>query len=156
MSINPRFPNPVARVLAIVPVLLAVLAVPALAAVTTVYNCASGGIGGNHDYVYNGFFVQNVNATNLHSVQLYYTTDTPGNYNLTFTVHTGGYAGPVVGTQTQNLALNSASDYAATWTFADPAITSATTLYFEHTGGAAGGAKFSTSLSVCARNVEIA
>ena len=154
MPMNSRFAKRIARVLAIVPALVMALALPAHAAVTTVYSCGSLGIGGNHDYVFNGFFVQNVAAANLHSVQIYYTATSGGLYNLTLTVHTGGYNGPVVGSQTQNIGLNSSSESAVTWDFPDPAITSGTTLYFEHTGSGVSGAQFSTRSSGCPGNVE--
>jgi hypothetical protein len=121
--------------------LLAALA-PADAAVTTVFNCAPNGHGGNHDSIFNGFFVQNLAAVNLHSVTLYYTTDLSGTYNITLTVRRNSYNGPVVGTATQAVSLSSSSDKSVTWNFDDPAFPTNSTLYFTHTYTGLGGVSF--------------
>src|SRR5579872_3484575 len=62
-------------------------AAPAHAAITTVFSCASSGDGGAHDYVFNGFFVQHLVMPNLHSVQLFYATDTDRTYTISLSAH---------------------------------------------------------------------
>jgi hypothetical protein len=120
---------------------------PARAAVTTVYNCSSSGHNGNHDYIYNGFFVQNLAASNLHTVVLYYTTDQTGSYTLTLTARRSSYAGPLVATLTKTVSLSSSSDTAVTWDFADAALPSGSTVYFTHTQSGTGSVQFNTKLS---------
>ena len=128
---------------------------PAHATVTTVFTCPSSGDNGNHDSIANGFFVQNLNATNLHSVQIYYTTDTTGTYTLTLTSRRNSYAGTQVGTTlTKTLALTNGTDTAVTWTFADPAIPSGSSLYFNHTESGPGGVQFNLQPNVCAGDEE--
>ncbi len=148
MQVNSRSRNRMGRLLLVLAGLGVSLA-PAHATVSTVYSCPSSGHNGNHDGVYNGFFVQNVNATNLHSVQLYYTTDTNGVYNVTLEVHRGSFAGPLVGTLSQNMSLSDSSDTAVTWTFPDPAIPNGSDLYFIHTYSGSGSVNFNMQPTLC-------
>lgn len=128
---------------------------PAHASVSTVFSCPSSGNNGNHDSISNGFFVQNLNATNLHSVQIYYKTDTDGTYMLTLTVRRGSYAGTQVGTTlTKTVALSSSSDTAVTWSFPDPAFPSGSSLYFNHTESGPGGVQFNLQPNLCAGDEE--
>lgn len=128
---------------------------PAHAAVSTVFTCPSSGNNGNHDNIFNGFFVQNLNATNLHTVQLFYKTDTTGTYTLNLTVRRNSYTGPQVGTTlTKTVALSTSADTAVTWTFADPAITAGTSLYFTHTSSGAGGVQFNLQPTICQGDEE--
>ncbi|HEX4962148.1 MAG TPA: hypothetical protein VF173_15035 [Thermoanaerobaculia bacterium] len=133
---------------------LATLA-PARAAVTTAFACPSSGHNGNHDAIFNGFFVQPLNAMNLHSVQLFYTTDTTGTYTLTLTARRNSYAGPQVGTtQTKTVALSSSSDTAVTWDFGDAAFPSGAGVYFTHTESGPGGVQFNMQANQCAGDEE--
>ncbi len=128
---------------------------PLHAAVTTLYNCNGGGSGGNHDNVFNGFFVQNVQGTSLHSVTISYQTDQSGTYSISLTVHRGSYSGPVVGsTATQNVALSSGVDQAVTFSFGDAPFSHGDDLYFTHTYSGAGSLAFSLSPSGCAGDEE--
>src|SRR5262249_45349478 len=128
---------------------------PAHASVSTVFTCPSSGNNGNHDDIFNGFFVQNLNATNLHSVQLFYTTDQSGTYTLTLTARRNSYAGPQIGTTLmKTLSLSSSSDTAVTWTFADPSIPSGSDVYFTHTASGQGNVKFNLQPTVCAGDHE--
>jgi hypothetical protein len=128
---------------------------PAHATITTVFTCPSSGNNGNHDSISNGFFVQNLNTTNLHSVQIYYTTDTSGTYTLTLTARRNSYAGPQVGTTlTKTVALTSSQDTAVTWTFADPAIPADSSLYFNHTESGPGGVQFNLQPNICTGDEE--
>lgn len=115
---------------------------PARATVTTVFNCPNSGHSGNHDAIYNGFFIQNLNASNLHTVTLYYTTDQSGTYNLTLTVRKGSYAGATIASLSKTVALSSSSDTAVTWDLADAPFTSGSSVYFTHTYSGAGGVNF--------------
>ncbi len=116
---------------------------PAHAVVSTVFNCPSSPHnGGNHDALYNGFFVQNLAAANLHTVVLYYTTDQSGTYTLTLTARRNSYTGPVVGMLTKTVSLSSSSDTAVTWNFADAPFTSGSTAYFTHTQSGTGNVQF--------------
>lgn len=127
---------------------------PAHAAVSTVFSCPSSGNNGNHDDIFNGFFVQNVNATNLHTVQLFYSADQSGTYSLTLTVRRSSYAGPQVGTLTKTVALSSSSDTAVTWTFADPVIPTGSSLYFTHTSSGSGSVRYNLQPTICAGDHE--
>ncbi len=121
-------------------------AAPLCAAVTTVYSCAGGGDAGQHDYVFNGFYVQNVHATDLHTAAIAYRTDQDGLYTVSLTVRRGSYSGPVVGTtQTQTVSLSSSTDKVLTWSFGDAPITSGDTLYFLHSSSGTGNVYFSLS-----------
>ena len=134
-------------------VLLAAL--PSHAAVSTVYTCASSGHGGNHDGIYNGFYVQSLNASNLHSVQIYYTTDTDGTYTLMLTARRGSFGGPQVGsTLTKTVSLSSSTDTAVTWDFGDAPITPGDTLYFNHTENGPGGVQFNLQPAGCPGDEE--
>lgn len=105
---------------------------PLHATVTTIYSCAANG--SNHDNVFNGFFVQNVHASSLHSVAIPYQVDTSGSYSVSLTVHVGSYSGPVVGTtQTQNVSLSTGADHQVTFNFGDAPFTTGSTLFFTHT-----------------------
>src|ERR1700761_8247981 len=109
------------------------LAGPAQATVQTVFTCPSSGDEGNHDNIFNGFYVQHLAATNIHSVQVYYTTDTSGTYEISLTATVGTATGAQIGnTLTQSVALVNGSDTPVTWTFNDPAFPSGQTIYFTH------------------------
>lgn len=112
---------------------------PASAQVTTVFSCPSSGNNGNHDSVFNGFFVTGVVAENLHSATLYYRATQSGNYNLTLTVRRNGYNGAVIATASQTVSLSSSSNKAVTWNFGDEAFASGSNLYFIHTQSGGGG-----------------
>lgn len=129
---------------------------PASAQVTTVFNCASGGNAGNHDSWFNGFFVTDVAADNLHSATLYYRASQSGNYNLTLTVHRNSYNGPVVGTASQSVSLSTSSDKTVTFDFGDAPFPSGSDLYFVHAQSGGGGtAQYSTrSGSACPRSQQ--
>ncbi len=131
-------------------------AAPAVATVNTFYNCQTTGHNGNHDSIFNGFFVQNVSAINLHSATLYYTTDTDGTYTLTLTARLGSYAGQQLGiTLVQNVTLSSTADTPVTWTFADPGFPSGSSLYFTHTESGPGGVQFNLQqTSLCPGDLE--
>jgi hypothetical protein len=118
--------------------LLSALA-PAYAEVSTVFDCPSSGNNGNHDAVFNGFFVENIAADNLHSATLYYRATQGGLYNLTLTVHRNSYSGPVVASASQAVSLSNSSDKAVTWDFGDAPFASGSTLYFTHTQSGGGG-----------------
>jgi hypothetical protein len=140
-------------VLALVALLSAV--VPSWASVNTTYNCPTSGHSGNHDGVFNGFFVQGVPGINLHSVTLYYTTDTDGTYTLMLTARLGSYTGQQIGlTQTQTVTLSSTADTAVTWTFDDPTIASGSNLYFTHTESGPGGVQFNLQSNLCPGDLE--
>ena len=113
MISSPRFRSSLRLpFLALVALLSAV--VPGHASINTVYNCPSTGHSGNHDAISNGFFVQSVSAINLHSVTLYYTTDTNGTYTLMLTARLNSYVGQQVGiTQVKTVTLSSSADTAA-------------------------------------------
>lgn len=119
--------------------LLGAALAPAEAAVTTVFNCPSSGHGGNRDSIFNGFFVQNVPASNLHSATLYYTTSQNGTYNVSITVRRNSYNGPVLATATQNISLTTNSTRAVTWEFPDPSFPNPSTLFFTHTQNGGSG-----------------
>jgi hypothetical protein len=137
-----------------VAIALALLAPAAQAAVTTFYTCPSSGSNGNHDYTFNGFYIAGLSAANLHSAQLYYNTDTPGQYQITISVHTGSYNGPLLATDSKSVSLSDTQDSAVTWSFTDPAIPSGATLYFVHTASGTGNVNFNLQPSGCAGNVE--
>ncbi len=128
-------------------------ALPACATVVTAYSCAGGGAGGNHDYVFNGFYVQNLNAANIHTVAIPYTTDSDGNYSLTLTARRGSYNGQIVGMVSKNVALSSSNDSVVTWDFNDAAITSGDSIYFVHSGDTA-NIRFALSPTGCAGDHE--
>jgi hypothetical protein len=116
---------------------------PASATVSTVFTCASSGHSGNHDAIFNGFYVQNLNAANLHTVQIYYTTDQDGIYTLTLTARRGSFAGPQIGsTLTKTVSLSSSADTAVTWDFGDAPFTAGNDVYFNHTESGPGGVQF--------------
>ncbi len=127
---------------------------PAHAAVSTVHTCPSSGHNGNHDDIFNGFYVQNLNATNLHSVQLFYTTSQSGTYNLTLTARRNSFAGPLIGTLSKTVSLSNSSDTAVTWTFADPSIPSGSDVYFTHTQSGGSSVRFNLQSNLCAGNRE--
>ncbi len=112
---------------------------PAYAQVTTVFNCPSSGNNGNHDAVFNGFFVTDVAAENLHSATLYYRATQNGTYNLTLTVRRNAYNGAVIATASQAVSLSSTSNKAVTWDFGDAPFASGSDLYFTHTQSGGGG-----------------
>jgi hypothetical protein len=136
-------------------ILLAAVA-PMQAGVTTVFSCPSSGDNGNHDSIFNDFFVQNLHATNIHTVLIYYTTDTDGMYSLTLTAHDGSPTGPQIGaTLSKTLTLANGTDTAVTWTFADPAFTSGDTVFFSHgLVSGPGGVNFNLQTDVCAGDEE--
>lgn len=137
--------------------LLSIAAMPAAlhAAVTVVYNCPSSGSGGNHDSVFNGFYVQDVNAVNLHSVVINYTTDTDGMYDLSLTATTGSFGGPHVGTtQSQNVFLSSSTDTPVTWNFGDAAFTPGNTIFFVHNASGSGGVSYNLQPTLCPGDEE--
>ncbi len=128
---------------------------PAQATVNTVYACAGGGNGGQHDYIFNGFYVANVHATNLHSVAIIYRSDSSGTYSISLTAHRGSYTGPVVGTtQTLNASLPSGADQQLTYNFGDAAMNTGDTLFFTHTYSGPGNVFFSLSDSGCTGDEE--
>jgi len=136
-------------------VLLLASAAPSLATVSVVYSCPSSGSSGNHDSVTNGFFVQNLNAVNLHEVVIDYTTDTDGTYDLQLTASDGSYAGPLIGSLSKMVFLSSGSDTAVTWSFADPAFTPGHTVAFTHTfSGGPGGVQFNLQPTLCPGDLE--
>ncbi|HYL05113.1 MAG TPA: hypothetical protein VE075_03685 [Thermoanaerobaculia bacterium] len=146
-----------AVLLAAVPLAAALLlaaASPSQATVATVYGCPSSGSGGNHDGVNNGFFVQNLNAVNLHTVVIDYTTDTDGTYTLQLTATDGTYAGPLIGTLTQMVSLSSGQDTPVTWSFGDAAFTPGHTVAFTHSFGGPGGVQFNVQPTLCPGDVE--
>jgi hypothetical protein len=129
----------------------------AQATVTTVFTCPSSGSGGNHDNVFNGFYVQGLTASNIHTVLIYYTTDTDGTYELSLTATVGTAGGPQIGsTLTQSsVALASGTDTAVTWDFADPAFTPGQTIYFTHNVlSGPGGVQFNLQPTVCSGDEE--
>ncbi len=135
-------------VLALVALLF--VALPSWASVNTTYSCTSSGHTGNHDSISNGFYVQGVPGINLHSVTLYYTTDTDGTYTLTLTARLGSYTGQQLGlTQTQTVSLSSTMDTAVTWTFDDPTFPSGSNLYFTETENGPGGVQFNLQPTLC-------
>jgi len=139
----------------LVAALLLSAVVPLHATVSTVYTCPSSGHSGNHDSIFNGFFVQNVNASNLHSVVIPYTTDFDGLYTLTLTARRGTYTGTQVGTtQTQTVSLSSSADTLVTWNFGDAPITAGDTLTFTHTENGPGGVQFNLQPTLCTGDVE--
>jgi hypothetical protein len=136
-------------------VILLSAALPGAASINTVYNCPSSGHSGNHDGIANGFYVQSVSAINLHSVTLYYTTDTNGTYTLMLTARLGSYVGQQIGlTQTQTITLSSSADTAVTWNFGDATIASGSNLYFTHTESGPGGVQFNLQPTLCPGDVE--
>ncbi|HTQ78436.1 MAG TPA: hypothetical protein VMM92_00455, partial [Thermoanaerobaculia bacterium] len=111
--------------------LLLLAGVPLSAAVTTVYSCPSSGNSGNHDYVFNGFYVQNLTASSIHSVTIYYRTDQAGTYTLNLTARVGTYTGtPVGSTLSQTVSLSSSVDTPVTWDFGDVPFPSGSTITF--------------------------
>jgi hypothetical protein len=135
-----------------------VAAAPSQATVSVAYNCAGSGSAGNHDSVSNGFYVQNLNAVNLHQVVLDYTTDTDGTYTLTITAYDGAYGGPTVGTaHSQSVTLAAGTDTPVTWSFNDAAFTPGHTVYFAHVVDAGpGGVQFNLQPSLCPGDEETA
>jgi hypothetical protein len=135
--------------------LLAAFVTPLHAAVTTVYNCASSGDNGNHDNIFNGMEIQNLNASNLHTVTLFYSTDTTGTYTMTLTARLGLNGTQVGGTQSKTVALTSGTDTSVTWSFGDATLTPGSTLYFTHnlTSGP-GGVTFNLQPTLCAGDFE--
>lgn len=130
-------------------------ALPLSATVSVVYSCPSSGHAGNHDSVSNGFYVQGLNAVNLHSVLIYYTTDTDGLYTLHLTARDGSYGGPVIGsTQTQVVSLSSSADTPVTWTFGDAAFTPGHTAAFIHSASGPGGVQYNLQPALCSGDVE--
>lgn len=129
---------------------------PAHAAVTTVFSCASSGDNGNHDNVFNGFFVQHLVMTNLHTVQLFYRGTQDGTYTISLSAHLNSYVGPLVGaTQSKTLFLSSSSDTAVTWSFNDASFFSGADLFFTHdVSGSGGGVQFNLQGSHCAGDEE--
>jgi hypothetical protein len=128
-------------------------AAPAQATVSTIFTCPSSGHDGNHDIVENGFHVT-LNGSNLHTIQIFYTTNTDGTYQLALTARRGSYAGPLVATQSQTVALSSSSDSAVTWTLGDAAITPGDTIYFTHTENGPGGVEYNLQPTVCTGDEE--
>ena len=130
-------------------------ALPAHAAVTTVYSCSPTGHSGNHDDAgSNGFYVMHLAATNLHTVTLYYTTDQSATYNITLTARNASAGGQVIGSQTKTVALSSGSDTAVVWNFADAPMTSGSTVYFTHTVAGVGSVRFNLVAPECPNNDE--
>jgi hypothetical protein len=121
------------------------------ATVTTVFTCPSSGLEGNHDSVFNGFFVSGINANNLNSVQLFYTTDTDGDYTFSLTATAGSFSGaPVGSTVTQTVHLSSTSETAVTWNFGGASYTQGATLFFQHNViSAEGSLDFNLQPTVC-------
>jgi hypothetical protein len=118
---------------------------PAHAVVSTVYTCPPGGHSGSHDYIFNGFFVQNLDASNLHTVTIYYTTDVDGTFTLTLTARRGTFGGPQIGqTLTKTISLSSSADTAVTWNFEDTPFSPGSTVNFTHGGNGTGVVRFST------------
>jgi hypothetical protein len=147
--------RPLLRGLLLSGALLLAPAAAAQATVSVIYNCPSSGSSGNHDSVANGFYVQNLNAVNLHSVVIDYTTDTDGTYTLQLTARDGSYAGPQIGsTQTQMVSLSSGADTPVTWSFGDAAFTPGHTLAFTHNFGGPGGVQFNLQGTLCPGDVE--
>lgn len=144
------------RTAALAACLLLTALLPARAAITTVHTCPSSGHGGNHDAIFNGFIISGVNATNLHTVQLYYTTDQNGSYSVSLTARRNSFAGPLVGTLSKNLSLTSTSDATVTWDFGDAPINSGDSLYFTHTFSGPSGVQFNLQPNQCPGNVETA
>lgn len=131
-------------------------AAPAHAAITTVFSCASSGDGGNHDSVSNGFHVDHLNAANIHTIQLFYRTDTDGTYFITLTAHLNSYVGPVVGTaQSKSVQLSSSSDTAVTWSLNDASFFSGADLFVTHqVSSGPGGVQYDLQGNVCAGDQE--
>ena len=150
---RPSLRPPFLALLALVALLVSV--VPARATINTVFDCPSTGHSGNHDSIANGFFVQGVSAINLHSVTLYYTTDTNGTYTLMLTARLGSYVGQQIGiTQVKTLILSSSADTAVTWDFADATIASGSNLYFTHVESGPGGVQFNLQPTLCPGDFE--
>ncbi len=124
---------------------------PAHAAITTVFSCASSGDNGNHDSVSNGFHVNHLNAASIHTIQLFYRTDTDGTYFITLTAHLNSYAGPVVGTaQSKSVQLSSSSDTAVTWSLNDASFFSGADLFVTHqVSSGPGGVQYNLQPSIC-------
>lgn len=134
---------------------LLVAALPLGATVSVVYTCPSSGHSGNHDSVFNGFYVQGLSAVNLHSVVIYYTTDTDGLYSLQLTARDGSFSGTQVGaTQTQTVSLSSSVDTPVTWTFGDAAFTPGHTVAFTHSVSGPGGVQYNLQPTLCPGDVE--
>jgi hypothetical protein len=147
-------PLPLLAALAL-PALLVAAAAPSRATVSEVYSCPSSGSSGNHDTVFNGFYVANLNAVNLHSVVIDYTTDTDGTYTLQLTATDGSYTGPQIATLTQMVSLSSSQDTPVTWNFGDAAFTPGHTVAFTHAySGTTGGVQFNLQPTPCAGDVE--
>jgi hypothetical protein len=128
---------------------------PARAAVTTVFSCASSGDNGNHDGVENGFFVQHLVMSNLHTVQLFYRATQDGTYTISLSAHLNSYVGPLVGTtQSKTLFLSSSSDTAVTWSFNDASFFSGADMFFTHDVSGPGGVQFNLATNQCAGDEE--
>lgn len=134
--------------------LCASFAAPAQAAVTVVHTCPSSGNAGNHDSIFNGFRISGHNASNLHSVQLFYRASVAGTYSVTLTARRNSYAGTLIGTQTKSLSLSTSSNQSVTWDFGDAAISPGDTLFFSHSYSGGGGTpQYNLQVNQCAGNV---
>jgi hypothetical protein len=153
---RPRFPQALRAPLlaAAAAVATLVLAAPVHATVSTVFSCPSSGNGGNHDNVSNGMLIQNLNANNLNTVTLYYTTDTDGTYNLSLTARSGSFSGALVGTLAQMVTLSSSEDTQVTWNFAGAAFPSGQTAAFTHTASGPGNVMFNLQPTLCPGDEE--
>jgi hypothetical protein len=143
-----------ALVVASAAVLLAFLATPGHAVVTTVHSCPSSGNAGNHDSIFNGFRISGHNASNLHSVQLFYRASVAGTYSVSITARRNSYAGALIGTQTKSLSLSASSNQTVTWEFGDAAISPSDILFFSHTYSGGGGTpQYNLQLNDCPGNI---
>ncbi len=141
---------------ALVLVALLAVAAPVHATVSTVYNCPSSGTSGNHDFLYDPFYIATLAAVNIHQVTLFYTADADGSYDLTLSATSGSYTGPEVGSPlSQTVTLTSGVDTAVTWNFNDAAFTSGNSIYFQPNGNGPGSIQYEiTNPSGCPNDIE--
>jgi hypothetical protein len=132
-----------------------VLAAPVHATVSTVFSCPSSGHGGNKDNVTNGMLIQGLNANNLNTVTLFYSTDTDGSYLLSLTARSGSFGGPLVGsTLSQEVSLSASEDTPVVWNFAGAAFPSGQTAAFSHTASGPGEVTFNLQPTLCPGDEE--
>jgi hypothetical protein len=85
-------------------ILCAALAFPGLAQGQVIFSCPFEGSGG--DLLFRGFYIQSFPGVNLGTVQLRYSSSTPGDYTASMTARLGTYDGPIIGsTETINFHL---------------------------------------------------
>ena len=104
---------------------LALFSATAVLAQSTIVSCP---VGGGGDQIVRGFYVMNYGASTLNNVTLTDIPNTTGTYTLSLTARLNAYDGPLLGTQTQTITLNTTTN--VTYNFGGVPVPPGSTITF--------------------------